>query len=162
MAGKYSQFMVFHFGEKWGNKLENRFESLPGIYIFEIEYKHSTRSKKTKKKHDLSFLIDCQSCASAQSFYGRWIGNFTVFMKLMPLLDGWWKLRLMKVTYSTRAFSFLRCCTRSLPYYNTIWSNKLLAGFKSFMNCLDKYFRGPYKMWFTLDCLSQGNAVLVK
>lgn len=76
--------------------------------------------KKTKKKHDLSFLIDCQSCASAQSFYGRWIGNFTVFMKLMPLLDGWWKLRLMKVTYSTRAFSFLRCCTRSLPYYNTI------------------------------------------
>lgn len=57
---------------------------MAGIYgMCEIEHKHFTKKRGV---HYLSFLIDCQCCASLNSLYLRWIGTFTAYHEVNNIL----------------------------------------------------------------------------
>lgn len=49
----------------------------------EIEHKHFTKKQGVDY---LSFLIDCQCCASLNSLYLRWIGTFTAYHEVNNIL----------------------------------------------------------------------------
>lgn len=57
---------------------------MAGIYgTCEIEHKHFTKKRRADY---LSFLIDCQRCASLNSLYRRWIGAFTAYHEVNNIL----------------------------------------------------------------------------